>query len=88
VIVAGCGGDPQQQIGTEVWTIVRPDGAQARVTILGGAIQSDGMPQWTVLDNSTTCPFPTPNSSLSAVAVRRPASAPALRSLLGTATPS
>ena len=46
----------------QIWTIFRPDGAEARVMIHGGAISSDGEPQWTVLDNTGDCEFNTPIS--------------------------
>ena len=43
---------------TQVWLITRSDGQVARVTIHGGAISSDGTPQWTVLNPDGSCSFP------------------------------
>jgi hypothetical protein len=60
LLLAGFGPCDSDSSDTEVWQIQRPDGALARVTIHGGAIASDGEPQWTVLDNSGDCSFETP----------------------------
>jgi hypothetical protein len=57
----GSGGSGGGGGGDEVWTIYRPDGAAANVTITSdGTIMSSGDPQWMGYDNSGECSFDTP----------------------------
>jgi hypothetical protein len=48
--------------GMETWTVFRPDGAEATVTINGGAISQVSGAAWMVFDNTGQCSFPVPIS--------------------------